>query len=557
MNQLVIPSNIDFSQLVQTGSTLTVNFQSNLIKKLVDLENVYKLMGFAHKKNAKRTLENNFTLNEEYKILLLPREQNLKKKDLGGRPEEQILLNVDTFKNLCMLTKSEESKKIRKYYIRLETIYNELIIEEKKEFEKQLEDQKKQLEEQQKQLEEKNKKLKLLENKPDTCGFVRTPGYNYIIKDVTRPFYYKIGFAENPDARLSSLNTSSCNTSLEMVARFKTSDKEFSEKIIHSALKPFRIRNQQQKLNEWFYLNDEFELAYTIFTVKKCIDFVENFNFQDGNELKARHLELNIQDELRELVNESVLQEKIREENQQKNIIRVQQSKNRSGNFKGTSWCNEKQLWKSQLQHKYDNIHLGYFTDEIDAAKIYNDYALFLNQTENTQFALNDIIGYKTVARNVVEENKNKIQDTKSSKFIGVSYDKKRKFYVCGIRLAGKTWNLGSSYDEIECAKLYNQQALYFNNTVNTHYKLNDIPGYTTVAKDIRTELMETKMKNKSSKYYGVSLTRTGTWACSYFLNNKKIHIGTYDTELEACHAYNNTVSELNKNGCNYKINVI
>ena len=34
MNQLVIPSNIDFSQLVQTGSTLTVNFQSNLIKKL-------------------------------------------------------------------------------------------------------------------------------------------------------------------------------------------------------------------------------------------------------------------------------------------------------------------------------------------------------------------------------------------------------------------------------------------------------------------------------------------------------------------------------------------
>jgi len=184
MNQLVIPSNIDFSQLVQTGSTLTVNFQSNLIKKLeetfteseqrwyianlymyvnyhptndfpIDLENVYKLMGFAHKKNAKRTLENNFTLNEEYKILLLPREQNLKKKDLGGRPEEQILLNVDTFKNLCMLTKSEESKKIRRYYIRLETIYNELIMEEKKEFEKQLEDQQKQLEEKQNELEKR------------------------------------------------------------------------------------------------------------------------------------------------------------------------------------------------------------------------------------------------------------------------------------------------------------------------------------------------------------------------------------------------------------------
>jgi hypothetical protein len=57
-------------------------------------------MGFAYKKNAKRTLVNNFLTDVDYKLVLLPREQNLKKKNLGGRPEEQILLNVDTFKNL-------------------------------------------------------------------------------------------------------------------------------------------------------------------------------------------------------------------------------------------------------------------------------------------------------------------------------------------------------------------------------------------------------------------------------------------------------------------------
>ena len=174
MNQIIKTNNIDFSQLVQNNSTLTVNFQSNLIKKLeetfteseqrwyianlymyinyhptedfpIDLENVYKLIGFAHKKNAKRTLENNFTLNEDYKTLLLRREQQKvhdKNKDSrGGYNAEQILLNVDTFKNLCMLTKSEESKKIRGYYVKLETIYNKLVLEEKKEYEKQLEDQ--------------------------------------------------------------------------------------------------------------------------------------------------------------------------------------------------------------------------------------------------------------------------------------------------------------------------------------------------------------------------------------------------------------------------------
>ena len=230
MNQLVIPSNIDFSQLVQTGTTLTVNFQSKLIKKLeetfteseqrwyianlymyvnyhptndfpIDLENVYKLMGFAHKKNAKRTLENNFTLNEEYKILLLPTEKQVKTNGGAGLNKEQILLNVDTFKNLCMLTKSEESKKIRRYYIRLETIYNELIMEEKKEFEKQLEDQQKQIEKHQNhvlELESVNENLKrekelerhmILLNEFATAGsmvyIIRVKSYDngeYIIK---------------------------------------------------------------------------------------------------------------------------------------------------------------------------------------------------------------------------------------------------------------------------------------------------------------------------------------------------------------------------------------
>jgi phage anti-repressor protein len=34
-----------------------------------------------------------------------------------------IMLNVDTFKNLCMLVKSDKAKEIRKYYVKLENIY--------------------------------------------------------------------------------------------------------------------------------------------------------------------------------------------------------------------------------------------------------------------------------------------------------------------------------------------------------------------------------------------------------------------------------------------------
>ena len=73
-------------------------------------------MGFAHKKNAKRTLENNFTKDDDYKITVLPKEQ-------GKFATEQIMLNIDTFKNLCMISKTEKGKEIRKYYlIKFETI---------------------------------------------------------------------------------------------------------------------------------------------------------------------------------------------------------------------------------------------------------------------------------------------------------------------------------------------------------------------------------------------------------------------------------------------------
>jgi phage anti-repressor protein len=88
------------------------------------------LVDFAHKKNAKTTLENNFIKDEDYKILLTPKGNKVltpkgknPKPNLGGRPNEQVMLNVD---NMCMLVKTEKSKQIRKYYVKLENIYNKI-----------------------------------------------------------------------------------------------------------------------------------------------------------------------------------------------------------------------------------------------------------------------------------------------------------------------------------------------------------------------------------------------------------------------------------------------
>ena len=156
MNQLIRPETINFNELVKnSNTTLSLNLQTKMVTLLnkefteeqqkwyianlfmymnyhpttdypINLETVIKIVGFAHKKNAKRTLENNFIEGEDYKVLLLPTEKQ-KNDNRGGHNEETIILNMDTFKNLCMLVKTPEGKAIRKYYVKLENINNTIV----------------------------------------------------------------------------------------------------------------------------------------------------------------------------------------------------------------------------------------------------------------------------------------------------------------------------------------------------------------------------------------------------------------------------------------------
>ena len=575
MHQIIAPKSINFNELVKnSNTTLSLSFQTKMTTILndefteeqqqwyvanlfmymnyhptndypINLEDVFKMIGFANKGNAKRTLENNFTKNEDYKITILPSEK-------GYIAREDIMLNIDCFKSLCMLAKTSQGKEIRKYYVKLENIYNKIIKEEIKEQKNKLEEKDKLLKEKDKLLLEKDETIKQLEHKPETCGFERLPGYIYFVEDTSKPGHIKLGYATTPNNRVSSLNVGSSTYSLKILATFETFDKEFAEKIIHSSLNPFRIKNRK----EWFYFKNQNEMVYALNTVKKCIEFIKNFDINKVKEVKDINLEsllININKVIVEKSNQIKEIHKENSKNTNKKIL--ERIGPKTGIFKGACWVTEKSQWCAQLQHNYKNTFLGYFTDEIDAAKVYNDYASYLNQTENTNFYLNDIPGYITVPRNVPEENKKQINEKKTSEYTGVSYDSKRKYYVAGIGLSGKTYNLGNSQEEVECAKLYNQQALFFNNTFNTKYTLNDIENYTTLPKDFRNKIIQNKINKKSSEFHGVSITTTKKWAASYMLNRKKIHIGTFNTELEACKAYNKVVIQLNENGCNYKIN--
>jgi hypothetical protein len=146
-SELITPETINFTELVRNSNTtlsLSQEYKSKMITVLneeftesqqqwyianlymymnyhptndypINLENVFHMIGFANKGNAMKTIKSNFTKDEDYKLLIIPRE----KKQNAGRSEHENMLNIDTFKNLCMLAKTDKGRQLLHVYYQL------------------------------------------------------------------------------------------------------------------------------------------------------------------------------------------------------------------------------------------------------------------------------------------------------------------------------------------------------------------------------------------------------------------------------------------------------
>ena len=245
----------------------------------VNLEDVYSDIGFANKGNAKRTLENNFILNEDYKITILPSEK-------GQIAREMILLNTDCFKSLCMIAKTPQGKEIRKYYVKLENINHKLINEE-------LEEQKLILE--QKLINEKENTVKLLEEKDKKIAELKQEekipilyiGHDPVIKNC-----HKIGInvktknkiIENKDIGKTKIikgrdilkrgkEHKTSSPRFEFLFTYETPHAKLIEDFIILILKPFKVSQP-----EWFTITYE--------RMKQVVDFAimmfDNYQINDS-----------------------------------------------------------------------------------------------------------------------------------------------------------------------------------------------------------------------------------------------------------------------------------
>jgi hypothetical protein len=121
------------------------------------LDNIWKWLGFSQKDSAKRILEKNFIVNIDY--IFLVHKQVEQKKGSGGHNKEIIKLNINTFKRYCLKAGTKKADEIHNYFIKLEHVLQEIILEESNEVRLQLEQTKLQLEDQKKNIEIEKQEL--------------------------------------------------------------------------------------------------------------------------------------------------------------------------------------------------------------------------------------------------------------------------------------------------------------------------------------------------------------------------------------------------------------
>ena len=129
-NKLINKIKTNFTETQQQLFVSSFYCYLNYDKKtdfVIDLDDVWKFIGFNQKIKAAALLEKNFTLDIDYKCLLSqPGEQ---KKGRGGHNKQIIMMNIKTFKLLCIKAGTKKADEIHEYFINMEEMIQEIINE--------------------------------------------------------------------------------------------------------------------------------------------------------------------------------------------------------------------------------------------------------------------------------------------------------------------------------------------------------------------------------------------------------------------------------------------
>ena len=282
---------------------------------VINLDNIWKWLGFSSKYNSKRLLEKNFKLDIDYKILLLQNaEQDIYTH--GGNNKETILLTIRTFKLFCLKAGTEKAAQIHEYYIKMEETLQEVIQEESDELKLQLENKDKELEKKDKE-KDKIREKTLIEQFPNNAQCV----YYGIIDNLSQSGEKLIKFGNSNNLKNRVVRHKDTYSNFTLVNAFKVENKLQ----IENAIKENQILNKRQReltINNKKYIEllnidglSFTELDKIITEIITSIEFTpENYEklLNENKELKKK---LNEDKELSELILLKVENQKLKIDN--------------------------------------------------------------------------------------------------------------------------------------------------------------------------------------------------------------------------------------------------
>jgi len=221
---------------------------------VIDLDNVWKWLGFSQKAMAKRTLEKYFVIEKDYKCLLC-RSAEQKNEGRGGHNKETILLNINTFKLFCIKAETKKANEIHEYFIKLESILQEIVQEESNELKQQLEKINNTLDEKEKEIQEKEK---LLEDKDNEKNVLLTE--NEMLKNTTtkdpiiyiyqtdtrkgEKYFLKIGSTENFNQRAKPFNQVNPFGRMVYSVKIPKYNLKTIEFFIHEIMRKYQVKQE-------------------------------------------------------------------------------------------------------------------------------------------------------------------------------------------------------------------------------------------------------------------------------------------------------------------------
>jgi hypothetical protein len=156
-------------QLFVSSFYCYLNFDKN-VDFVVDLDDVWKWLGFTQKITARMMIESNFKLNVDYTVSIPEFKKSKQDQPSGGSDEEQsseplkpknggqnkqtIKLTIRCFKLLCLKAQTKKAGEIHEYYMKMEETLHQILDTETSELRKQLEQSAAQLEQSAAQLDQ-------------------------------------------------------------------------------------------------------------------------------------------------------------------------------------------------------------------------------------------------------------------------------------------------------------------------------------------------------------------------------------------------------------------